>query len=415
MTSRRGFVKGLSIIGISSAWSDLLADIHSKINTNDGIDWNEVRSQFPIVGWSKMQFNSGSAGVMPLQVRDYLIELIHYINTKAPYKVWGEWQQLKKSNLNRLAQMVGCNSGELQVVRNTTEALNMIIYGLRVTKGDEVIIAGHDYPFARNAWLNRSQREGIVLREITLDLPGSDKKIINAYQSAISEKTKAIHITHMTHRQGHIMPVKELTEMAHDSGVEVIIDGAHVVGQIAVDLHHTGCDYYASSLHKWLNAPLGTGLLYIRNEKINQLYNHPSSNLDASESMDKFEHLGTRAWMNEIGVSAALDFHELIGAETKLSRLQDLKEYWTGRVQTTPGVILHTKIEPSHSAAVATFSIDGYSGGQLTKILDQEYDIHAKSVGGKWGSGVRISVNVFTNIKELDRLVTAIHEISQRS
>ncbi len=415
MASRRAFIKGVTLLGISNDWMRTIDQLSKNIHAVDGIDWASIRALFPIANWDKIQFNSGSAGVMPIPVRDNLLGLIEYVNSKAPYHVWGEWQKTKQNTLSRLSEMTGCLPEELQIVRNTTEALNMIIYGLYFKPGDEVIIASHDYPFARNAWLNRSNRDGVILKEANVVLPASDEEVVKAYEAQITEKTKAIHITYITHREGHIMPVEAVTELAHKSGIEVIVDGAHVIGQIGVDLKKIDCDYFGSSLHKWLSAPLGTGLLFVKKDKIDQLYNHPSSNLDVRDKMDKYEHIGTRAWANEIGISAALDFHEMIGQKAKTDRLQHLKEYWMNKVYDIEGVHMHTYMDSTHSAAVSTFSIDGFSGGQIRNIMNDEYDIHIKSVGGAWGSGIRVSPNIFTDYNDLDRLVGAISDISKRS
>jgi len=416
MASRRSFVKELSLLGVASlGWDAVLERLDRDINMPSGINWKAVRDLFPITSWDKINFNSGSAGVMPRPVQDHLIELIKYINTKAPYQVWGEWQEIKKENLRRLAALVGSHEQELQVVRNTTEALNMIIYGLSLKSGDEVVIGSHDYPFARNAWHNRARRDGLEIKEVELNIPDSDEEIIAAYSSLLSERTKVVHLTQMTHRQGHIMPVKTLSRLAHTHGSEVVVDGAHVVGQIDVDIKDMDCDYFASSLHKWLNAPLGTGLLFVKKNRIQELHPHLSSYMYAMESMEKYEHLGTRAWANEIGISAALDFHEMIGTSNKSNRLQMLKEYWAGQVSELSNVHLHTWTNADYSAAVATFSIDEIKAGEITKILSKDFDIHAKTVRGHWGDGVRISVNIFTNYKDLDRLIQAITEISRKA
>ena len=412
MHTRRSFLKDFTLSAVLVNWSTRLDIFKRKTQSSSTIDWEMVRGQFPISTWEKTHFNSGSAGVMPTPISEYLIDLIQYVNSKAPYQVWNEWQVIKKDNMERLSKLIHCDPNSLQIVRNTTEALNMIIYGLPLSQGDEVILCEHDYPFAKNAWLNRQTRDRIKLKIIEYDLPASDEEVLTAYANAIGPSTKVIHITHMTHRQGHIMPVQQIVELAHEKGIEVVVDGAHAVGQIHVDLRKIGCDYFASSLHKWLNAPLGTGLLYIHPDKISSLMNHPSSNVDTFDRIDKYEHLGTRCWANEICIGAALDLHEEIGPQFKLDRLQELKRYWTSQVERIPNVTLYTLIDNQHSAAVATFGITNMGGGKIVKRLDQEFNIHAKSVGGRWGSGVRISVNIFTSKEELDTLVKAIKYIA---
>lgn len=375
-------------------------------------DWDYVRSLFPITQWSKVHFNSGSAGVMPLPVLDHLIELMRQMNRVAPYEAWSGWHSVRMRNLERLAQCLNTSPEELQVVRNTTEALNMIIYGLPLKVGDEVIIAEHDYPFAINAYNNRSLRDGIKVTKISCPIPAGHDEVVECYRASLSEATRVVHLTYMTHREGHIMPVKEIIDLCHERGIQLVLDGAHTLAQIDVDLRDIQADYYATSLHKWLNAPHGTGLIFVRKDLISSLYNHPSSYPDAAESINKFEHIGTRAFYNEIGISAALDFHEWIGFNNKKDRLRKLNRYWMSRITDIPGVSMHTTIHPDYSCAVGAFSIDGLGGTQIAKILEEDHGIHAKSVGLYQGSGVRISVNVFTSFDELDRLVAAIESIA---
>ena len=413
MSSRRQFVKGASLLGLGINWASLIPTVRLMGSNTEGVDWGHVRDLFPISTWEKIYLNSGSAGVMPTPVQDHLIELIKKVNSKAPYEVLGEWQEIKASNLSRLAEMTNCGHGELQIVRNTTEALNMIIYGLTLDNGDEVVMGQQDYPFAKNAWLNRAKRDDLIIKEVDLQIPAHDEEILAAYDKLITDKTEVVHITHITHREGHIMPVKKLTALAHSKGAQVVVDGAHSVANINLDLKDLDCDYFASSLHKWLNAPLGTGLLYVKEEKIKDLYNHPSSHLEAYDSINKFEHLGTRAWANEMGISAALDFHEALGHENKMNRLQELKEYWTGQLMDVDNFKLKTWIEPRYSRAVATFSLDNVSNGKILNSLNRDYNIHAKSVGGIGGGGIRVSPNVFTTEEELDQLVFAIRKLSQ--
>lgn len=413
MSSRRTFVKRLSTLGVtlpfvsnSYAWS--------LFNEDDSINWEEVRRAFPITNWDKVYLNSGSAGVMPTPVQESLIEFMKYCNSKAPYAVWDEWQEIKKDNLKRLATMIHAQPEELQVVRNTTEALNMIIYGFPLNEGDEVIIAKHDYPFAINAWKNRSNRDGVVINEIKIPIPADDESIVTHYVNTFTEKTKVVHLTHVTHREGHILPIKKIVKAAKERGIECVIDGAHAVGQLQVDINDLGCDFYASSLHKWLNAPLGTGLLFVKKEKISRLYNHPSSILGTEDSINKFEHLGTRAWANEIAISGALDFYDAIGIVNKSNRLQELKEYWMTKFEKLPNAKLYTWTDARYSGAVSSVGIEGFGGSKMTKVLGDEFDVHVKQIDTFKGQGIRVSPNIFTSFEDLDRLIAGLTKIANQ-
>jgi len=411
--SRRTFIKGASLLGAGSLASCIVSPAQLGLKDQSGaVNWEAVRSAFPITQWNKIHLNSGSAGVLPTSTSEALIELIRYAARKAPYVIWDEWQEIKQSNTLRLASLVGADKTELQVVRNTTEALNMIIAGLELEQGDEVIYTRNAYPFAINAWNRKAEKEGLIIKELDYVLPLSDEEILQQFRDAISDRTKVIHVSHITHHQGHVMPVNELTRLAHEAGAEIVVDGAHVVGHIAVDLHDIGCDYFATSLHKWLNAPLGTGLLFVREDKIPTLGAHLSSYEKANASMDKYEHLGTRCWANEIGITAALDFHDELGPQVKQDRLQYLKEYWMDSIAQVDRVNLYT--DKAKSCAVAAFGIDGLKAHQLLKALDEEFDIHAKPINLKLGKAIRISPNIFTSEKELDQLVEATSQIIKR-
>ncbi len=410
-TSRRRFLETTSLLGATSLLSKSGVSLTEEIlGSNLGVDWEAVRSQFPITNWKKIYLNSGSAGVLPIQVSDHLVELIRYVSTQAPYQIWNEWQEIKQSNLSRLGKLIDAKSTELQVVRNATEALNMIITGLTIPEGSEVIITNNAYPFAVNAWRRKAAKENFQIKEIEITLPLSDDGVVERFQEAVSPKTSIIHTTFITHREGHIMPIKRLVDLAHKNNAEIVVDGAHVVGHVNVSLKKLGCDYFASSLHKWLNAPHGTGLIYVSEKNIASLEGHLSSYPHSSSTMNKFEEIGTRCWANEIGISAALDFHDALGKDVKEERLHELKSYWVDQLTDIAGIQMHTTKE--QSCAVATFSVDGKSSGQIVKILDQEYDIHAKPVSSSWGKGVRVSPNIFTRKSELDQLVEAITHMS---
>lgn len=412
--NRRQFI-GRSILG-SLAATITAPYLHSCTNffTEDQtVDWDSVRAQFPIIHWDHIYCNSGSAGVMPSPVLEYVLDLVRQMNSIPPYEAWKHWTATRNKNLSRLAAMLNVHTTEVQLVRNTTEALNMIIYGLPLKAGDHILYSKHDYPFAKNAWQNRASRDGIELIAVDFKLPDSDESILAAYQRAMTPQVKIIHCTHITHAQGHIMPIAALARLAHQNGAEVVVDGAHSVGQIPVDLAMINCDYFATSLHKWLNAPHGTGLLFVKEPLIGNLYNHPSSYSETFDKIDKFEQVGTRAFQQEIGVSAALDFHEQLGSRAKYERLQVLKTYWTSKLQDLENVIFYTDFNQENSAAIVTFRIKNQPIRNCLKQLSETYRIHAKSVGGDWGGGIRISVNIFTSFDDLDQLVAAIRTMAQ--
>lgn len=414
MSSRRSFVKQVSLATVLSQWSNSINALPYRSHSTDAIDWEAIRNLFPVIHWDKIHFNSGSSGVLPIPVLEYLNELTVALNSKAPYQTWSDWTEEYQSNKVRIAELVGSDTEEIQFVRNTTEALNLIIQGIPLQSGDEVLVSEHAYPYAANAWTNRAKRDALQIRKIKFSIPESDEHIVDAFVSRITDKTRVIHLTHITHRQGHVMPIKPIIEFAKSRNIEVVVDGAHVVAQIPVDVHDLGCDYYASSLHKWLNAPHGCGLLFAKEDKLQNLF--PIISAPENESgINKFAHLGTRAWQIEVGLSASLDFHDRLGFDNKYRRLQELKKYWTSQLKDVPKIRWWSALDDEHSCSVICVGIEGVSGGQIKNTLDSEYNIHAKSVGGSWGSAIRISPNIFTSYDELDQLVHAMKTIAQES
>ena len=414
MSSRRHFLKTSTVSGIGALWAQRLTTISRDVHLADNkIDWNAVRDLFPITNWDQIHFNSGSAGVMPIPVEDQFIALTKVMNRMAPYEAWGQWQDAHKVIMSRLGSLVSCSAEDLMLVRNTTEGLNMISTGLQLEKGDEIILAKHDYPYAENTWSNRSTRNELIIKRPNIQLPASEDEIINAYKKCISSKTRVMHITHITHREGHILPVKKLVALARKNGIIAVIDGAHVVGQIPLDIQDINPHFYTSSLHKWLNVPHGNGLLYVNPEATSRLIGYPSSNKSDLDNIKQFSHLGTRSFQLEIGIGAALDFHDMIGAQQKYERLQYLKHYWTSQLKNHPAITWYSNLSDTTSCSVVTIGLDGQSAGQVKSRLKREYNIHSKSVGiGKKG-GVRISPNIFTNEEELDQLVQALKIIGQ--
>ncbi len=417
-SSRRQFLThlgfGITALSYQSNSRPILGLSNNNLQKKH-FSWSDIRESFPITQQNIIHLNSGSAGVMPQPVLDKLFDYIQQMNTMPPYEVWKIWEKQKKLNLSNLAESLGVSNEEISIVRNSTEALNNVLFGLFLKSGDEIIVAKHDYPFVLNAVRQRAVRDGVKLKVLTLNLPEqTDEEIIATYSDAITNRTKVLVLTYITHREGHILPIKKLCDMAHQKGVEVVLDAAHAYGQIEHDISDLGCDYYATSLHKWLCAPHGTGLLFIKKEKINNVYPLLSADRRVVDTMTKFEYLGTRAFHQEIGIGAALEFLDFVGLVRKQNYLHELKLYWTQMVKDIPKVNLHTNLNPEKSCATATFSIDNIPASKIYKVLDSEHNIHTKTVNiGKRG-GVRISPNIFNTKKELDKLTKAIETISKK-
>lgn len=413
MNNRRTFLKNIGLVSSGFALEPYLNWDSSSIDTNKKINWSRVKKSFPIRKYPFIHLNSGSAGVMPFEVQKAVMQLMEDMNAMPPYEAWNKWQDIRKANLNALAQKLGVSNDEITILRNTTEGLNNIIFGLPLQKGDEFVLAQHDYPFVLNAVKQRAKRDGIVPKIIDIDLTNaSDAEIVAAYTQKINKKTKVVLLTHLTHRRGRILPIKKITKKFKAANCKIILDAAHSFAHIPFEFSDFGVDFMATSLHKWMNAPHGTGLLYVKKEEIPNLWALQGSIKNQKDTIAKFECLGTRNFALEIGISAALVFQEKIGWERKYQRLQYLKKYWTTAVKDLEAIRFLTPLDASKSGAIATFNLKNKKG--LLSILKKEFGIHAKSVGVPGWKGIRITPNIFTSEKDLDQLINAITEISKR-
>jgi selenocysteine lyase/cysteine desulfurase len=284
-----------------------------------------------------------------------------------------------------------------------------VIFGLTLKAGDEVVAAKQDYPNMINAYKQREKRDGIKMAWINLELPSEDENyLVNQYVKAFTAKTKVVHITHIVNWNGQILPVKKIAQEAHKRGIEVVVDGAHSFAHFDFTIPGLDCDYFASSLHKWLYAPIGSGMLYVKKEKIKSLYPLFAAPEPLEDNIRKFEHLGTRPFFIEQAIGKAIEFHEMIGIERKQKRLQYLKNYWMEKVKDLPGVKLNTSFDPKWGCAIGNIAVEGKKPSELESFLLGNYRIHA--VGIEWENihGVRITPNVYTTIANMDVLVEAI-------
>ena len=315
----------------------------------------------------------------------------------------------------KLADLAGALPEEIAINRNATEALNTVIYGLRLKAGDEVIGTKQDYPNMINAWKQRQNREGIVYKQISFDFPiEDDEAIVNAFESAITPKTKLLHVTHMINWVGQIMPVKKIAQMAHSKGIEVLVDGAHSFGLLDFKIPELECDYFGTSLHKFLSAPIGSGMLWIKKEKIKNTWPLICNDNPESEDIRKFETLGTRSFAIEQAIGEAVNFHNAIGPERKQKRIHYLKHYWASAVIEVAKVKIHTSLGPKYSCAICGVTVDGMTPGQLDTELYNKYKIHTVGIVWENISCVRITPHVYTKLKDLDKLVRAIREIAAK-
>lgn len=378
-------------------------------------DYWMVIQQAYTVNSNLIILNNGGVSPSPRIVQE-AVERYNKLSNEGPsYYMWRILDQGREPLRQKLALLAGCSPEEIAVNRNATEALNTVIFGLDLKAGDEVIGTKQDYPNMINAWKQRSEREGIVYKQLSFQFPiEDDDEIVNAYEKAITARTKIIHITHVINWVGQIMPVKKIAAMAKKHNLEVIVDGAHSFGLLDFKIPELGCDYFGTSLHKFLSAPIGSGMLWIKKEKIGKIWPLVCNDKPRSEDIRKFETLGTRSFPIEQGIGEAVNFQNAIGSKRKEERIRYLKNYWATRVKDIPKVKIHTSFKPEYSCAICGVSIDGMTPGELDSALFNSYKIHTVGIVWENVSCVRITPHVYTRLQDLDKLVMAIGEIAGR-
>jgi selenocysteine lyase/cysteine desulfurase len=309
-----------------------------------------------------------------------------------------------------LARDFGCDPEEMAITRNASEANEIMIMGLDLRRGDEVVVTNQNYGRMINTWKQRERREGIVLKQVSFKVPPSSLSYIaDQIKAAVTPRTKAIEFPHITNLTGQIMPVKEMMDFAKPRGIEVLIDGAHAFAHFPFTRDEIGADYYGTSLHKWLLAPIGTGFLYVRKEKQKSLWPLMAATPEQDDNIRKYEEIGTHPAANHNAISAALAFHRGIGAERKIARLRFLRDRWAKRLLAeSPRVKVLTPLEGKTSAAIALFSVDGLDSANLGAWLMGNYRIVNTPILHPEFNGIRITPNVYTTTDEIDTFSDAV-------
>lgn len=427
---RRSFIKKASALaGVFAGYgifNELYADsfksaankikLLSPLEAAADEDYWQVIQQAFTVNSNLINLNNGGVSPSPRVVQEAVERYNQLANQGPSYYMWRILDQGREPLRQKLALLAGCSAEEIAVNRNATEALNTVIFGLDLQKGDEVVGTLQDYPNMIQAWRQRALRDGIVYKQINFNFPiEDDEAIVKAFENAITPKTKIVHLTHIINWVGQILPIKKISQMAHRKGVEVIVDGAHSFGLLDYAIPDLECDYFGTSLHKFLSAPIGSGMLWIRKEKIGKVWPLVCNDKPNGTDIRKFETLGTRSFPIEQGIGEAIAFHTAIGSKRKEERIRYLKNYWANKVKDTPGVKLHTSLKDAYSCAICGVSINGLTPAQLDQQLFGTYKIHTVGIVWENISCVRITPHVYTRLADLDLLVTAIKTIAGNS
>jgi len=377
--------------------------------------WLNIRHAFT-VDRNLINLNNGGVSPSPKIVMETEKRYLEISNMGPSHFMWGVLGPEIETVRRRLAKAFGCDTEEMAITRNASEALEIVQMGMDLKAGDEVLTTNQDYPRMITTWEQRVRREGIVLKQIPFPVPPpSLDDLAERIEKAITARTKVIHICHITNRSGQIFPVRKICQMARARGIETVVDGAHAFAQFPFTRDELDCDYYGTSLHKWVLAPVGTGFLYVRKEKIGKIWPLMAAGKHLDNNIRKFEEIGTHPASQRNAITEALTFHESIGVERKAARFRYLRKRWSARLRDLPGVKLLTSDDPEMSCGIGLVSVDGFKAGELAKHLLEKHRILVVPVGaaGEY-EGLRVTPNVYTTIEEIDTFAEVMEKIIRR-
>lgn len=377
--------------------------------------WNAVRSQFSrperFINLENGYFSHQPASTLSfhqLKEKD--------INTRTSLFMRKEQQTVVEAARTALADFLQCGAEELALVRNTTEAMNIIIMGFPWKKGDEVVLGNQDYGSMTEAFQQASRRFGIILKYAEVPLkPRNDEEVIDAYKYLFSRKTKMVHLTHMINLSGQVIPVAKIAQEAKKQNIMVAVDSAHAVAQLEFGIADLQADFVGASLHKWLCNPLGSGFLWMRKALIPTIWPLMGDTTQPLNNIRRFEHVGTRPIQTLQCIPESIEFHNKIGSALKEKRLRYMMQYWTSKVASQNKISINTPWEdPKRCGAIANVSVEGYTAGALADTLFSKYKIFTVAIEHPAIRGVRITPHLSNSIEDLDALVSALNEISTR-
>ncbi|MBX3360281.1 MAG: aminotransferase class V-fold PLP-dependent enzyme [Phycisphaeraceae bacterium] len=404
---------------LGAAWAEELASFGGtpqEIAANEDY-WFQVQQAFS-VDRSVVNFNNGGICPSPNIVQDAMRRLLEYTNRhQTSSALWGVLQPQMEGVRERVARQWGVDKEEVAFTRNASESLQICQMGMDLEPGDEVLTTTLDYPRMVNTFRQRERRDGIKLVQFKLPIPLEDEDdAVRLFESHITDRTRIILMCHIINVTGQVLPVRKICAMARRRGIPVIVDGAHSFAHLDYTLGELDCDYYGVSLHKWLFAPHGTGLLYVRREKIKGLWPLMAATAAQDEDIRKFEEFGTRPMANCVAIGEALTFHQGIGPARKEARMRYLRDRWARRLLAHPSgrVRMHTSLDPRFSCGLGTFQIEGVDSGKLRDVLWDRHRIFVIALKHEEFEGIRVTPSVHSTIEEVDRFSEAIERVLEK-
>jgi len=365
--------------------------------------WHSIRTEFPM-DRTMVNLNNGGVSPSPRSVMQALHSGLDYANQAPARNIWQQQEPGLERVRQGIASLFGVSNEEIAITRNASESLHHIQMGMSLAKGDEVLTTEHDYPRMLTAWEQRSRRDGIIIKKIPIAIPVTNPNdIVEAFKKNITKKTKVIHVSHVAFCSGQIFPVREICLLAKENGIECIVDGAHSFAHFPFTQKDLQCDYFGTSLHKWLYAPVGNGMLYIAKDKIPNIWPLMAAGIDLNDSIKKFEEIGTHPAALHNAVTEAIAFNERVGLERKAARLRALQMRWINVIKDDPRVSFMTNITDSTQwCGLMVFRFQGFDHAKIGEYLFNTHRIITTPIKYANIDGIRITPNIYISDSEID-------------
>lgn len=426
---RRKFLRsagqGLGLAALSSATvASLFENVKAAGKAVDHISplevaadedyWAAIQQSFSVTR-GIVNLNNGGVSPSPRMVTEAFVRYTWQQEDATAYTMWQLLEPQSETIRTGLAEVFGCSPEEIAITRNASESLEILLLGLDLKAGDEIVANTQDYPRMLTTLRQRELREGLKLNLVKIPIaPKDPNEIATAYERAITPKTKVVLVSHQVNLTGQITPIKKICQMARAKGIETIVDGAHSFAQFGFKRDDLDCDYFGTSLHKWLYAPKGTGMLYVKKDKIEKVWALMASENKNRNDIRKFEEIGTHSAAMRLAIGEAVLFHNAIGAKRKEERLRFLARYWMNNLKAIPRVGFNTSFDPAQSCAIGNFKIDGVDPVKLGGYLMSKHKIFTTPIVHEEFTGIRITPNVYTTLWELDRFCSVVADVAKK-
>ncbi|MEC8717833.1 MAG: aminotransferase class V-fold PLP-dependent enzyme [Pseudomonadota bacterium] len=417
---RRAFLKGTTLATVAAPL--LLSQVHQAVAAVSGKSaealaqdegfWRSVRGDYRLKP-DYINLENGYYCFMPEATLERQVAHLRRINYEGAYYMRTDRQDNKRLVAEKVGAVVGAPAEEIAITRNATESLDLVIGGLDWKAGDEAVMAAQDYGAMQNHFKLVARRYGVVNKVISVpNHPESDEALVALYADAITDKTRLLMISHMINITGQVLPVRKICDMAHARGVEVLVDGAHAYAHVPFQMDELDCDYYGASLHKWLSAPLGAGLLYVKKEKISALWPLLAARDLPDDDIRRLNHTGTDPVHVDLGILDALEYQAALGLPRKAARLHFLQRYWSEQLRAAPGVVVNTPADPARHGGIGNVGLERWDPRDLAKTLLEEHRIFTVGIDRPGVQGLRVTPNLYTTLEELDTFVAAMKRLA---